>query len=139
MERGEILFLDYQQYTPGLEYHTLEVSLSKIIMKFAHLDFRNYLLSHQQIEYFQLAVTYQLLHAITLVGVSMAAVFIHSRLIRISQLAFVLGISFFSGSLYLYVFTGTKVLGMITPIGGLLLIIAWLLFAASLIRKSSTC
>jgi len=93
----------------------------------------------QQVEYFQLAVTYQLLHAITLVGVSIAAVFIHSRLIRISQLAFVLGISFFSGSLYLYVFTGTKVLGMITPIGGLLLIIAWLLFAASLIRKSSTC
>lgn len=93
----------------------------------------------QQVDYFQLAVTYQLLHAITLVTVSICAVFIHSRLIRLSQLAFVLGISFFSGSLYLYVFTGTKLLGMITPIGGLLLIIAWLLFAASLIRKSSTC
>jgi len=93
----------------------------------------------QQVEYFQLAVTYQLLHAITLLIVSLCGFFITSRCLRISQVAFVLGILLFSGSLYLYVFTGTKVLGMITPIGGLLFIIAWLMFAVSFIRKSSTC
>ncbi|WP_238596846.1 DUF423 domain-containing protein [Psychromonas sp. psych-6C06] len=93
----------------------------------------------QQVEYFQLAVTYQLLHAITLLAVSISAIFIHNRLLLISQIAFVLGIVFFSGSLYLYVFTGTKMLGMITPLGGLLLIFAWLIFAASIIRNSSKC
>ncbi len=88
------------------------------------------------VEYFQLAVTYQLLHAITLLAVSVVSLFHHNRCLLASQLCFVVGILFFSGSLYLYVFSGTKLLGMITPIGGLLLIIAWLLFAISLIKKS---
>lgn len=95
--------------------------------------------TEQQVEYFQLAVTYQLLHAITLLIVSVCALFIKNRYLLISQIAFVLGISFFSGSLYLYVFTGTKLLGMITPIGGLLLIIGWLMFATSIIRNSTKC
>jgi uncharacterized membrane protein YgdD (TMEM256/DUF423 family) len=92
-----------------------------------------------QVEYFQLAVTYQLLHAITLLAVSIVAFFISNRWIISSQISFVLGIILFSGSLYLYVFTGTKMLGMITPIGGLFLIIAWLMFAVSLFRKSTKC
>lgn len=95
--------------------------------------------NRQQIEYFQLAVTYQLLHAITLLAVSILGLFISNRYLVISQIAFVLGITFFSGSLYIYIFTGTKWLGMITPIGGLLLIIAWLMFAVSIFRKSSKC
>lgn len=93
----------------------------------------------QQVEYFQLAVNYQLLHAITLLAVSIGGLFFNNRYLIVSQIAFVLGIICFSGSLYLYVFTGTKVLGMITPIGGLLLIIAWLMFAVSIIRNSSKC
>lgn len=90
-----------------------------------------------QVEYFQLAVSYQLLHAITLLAVSILGLFITNRWLISSQISFVLGIAFFSGSLYLYVFTGTKMLGMITPIGGLLLIIAWILFAVSIISKSA--
>ncbi|WP_232772589.1 DUF423 domain-containing protein [Psychromonas sp. Urea-02u-13] len=93
----------------------------------------------EQVEYFQLAVNYQLLHAITLLAVSIVGLFITNRWLIISQISFVLGITFFSGSLYLYVFTGTKMLGMITPIGGLLLMIAWLMFAISIIRNSSKC
>ncbi|WP_413702324.1 DUF423 domain-containing protein [Psychromonas sp. KJ10-10] len=46
---------------------------------------------------------------------------------------------FFSASLYFYVLSGIKLLGAITPIGGLLLIIAWLLFAVSIFRKSVKC
>lgn len=93
----------------------------------------------QQVEYFKLAVHYQLLHAITLLIVSVCAFFINNRYFIFSQISFVLGISFFSGSLYLYVFTGIKLLGMITPIGGLLLIIAWLMFAVSIIRNNVKC
>ena len=92
-----------------------------------------------QVEYFQLAVTYQLLHAITLLVVTVVAFFNSNRYLISSQFCFVIGITFFSGSLYLYVFSGTKILGMITPIGGLFLIIAWLLFAVSLFRKNTRC
>lgn len=84
-----------------------------------------------QVEYFQLAVTYQLVHAITLLAVSVLSVFISSRLLMASKIALVTGICFFSGSLYLYVLTGMKMLGAITPIGGLLLIIGWLLLLLS--------
>jgi len=95
--------------------------------------------SPTMVEYFQLAVTYQLLHAIALLAVSLVGLLHENRFLLASQLCFVVGILFFSGSLYLYVFSGTKMLGMVTPVGGLLLIIAWLMFATSIIRKSVKC
>lgn len=39
------------------------------------------------------------------------------------------GVILFSGSLYALVLTGTRILGAITPIGGLLMIMAWVLLA----------
>lgn len=51
---------------------------------------------------------------------------------RWSQLLLLLGTLFFSGSIYVLVFTTTQalrqVMGPITPIGGLLMIAAWVLF-----------
>jgi uncharacterized membrane protein YgdD (TMEM256/DUF423 family) len=41
--------------------------------------------------------------------------------------AFILGIILFSGSLYTLSVTGIKLLGMITPIGGVLFIIGWVI------------
>jgi uncharacterized membrane protein YgdD (TMEM256/DUF423 family) len=39
------------------------------------------------------------------------------------------GIVVFSGSLYLLALTGERRLGMITPLGGLLFLVGWVLFA----------
>jgi uncharacterized membrane protein YgdD (TMEM256/DUF423 family) len=41
----------------------------------------------------------------------------------------VTGILLFSGSLYLLAFTGVKILGAVTPIGGLAFIAGWVLLA----------
>jgi len=49
--------------------------------------------------------------------------------LQASAICFVLGIFIFSGSLYTMAFTGITRLGMITPIGGVFLIVAWLLLA----------
>lgn len=87
----------------------------------------------KEMEYFQLAVTYQLFHAITLLAVCLLSLFITNAFLIASKIAFVLGVILFSGSLYMYVLTGTKILGAITPIGGLFLIVAWLLIALSLL------
>lgn len=46
---------------------------------------------------------------------------------------FLIGIVFFSGSLYLLVITKIKILGAITPIGGTLFLVGWL----SLVIKST--
>jgi len=92
--------------------------------------------SAEQVEYFQLAVTYQLFHSITLLAVSVLSVFINNRFLLSSKIAFVLGIFFFSGSLYLYVLTGTKLLAALTPLGGLCLIAAWLLVALAVLKRN---
>jgi uncharacterized membrane protein YgdD (TMEM256/DUF423 family) len=44
------------------------------------------------------------------------------------------GIVFFSGSLYVLALTGNRMLGAITPIGGVLFIVGWLLLAWRLRR-----
>jgi len=46
-----------------------------------------------------------------------------------SGVFFTLGILFFSGSLYALALSGVKILGAITPIGGVCFIIGWALFA----------
>jgi uncharacterized membrane protein YgdD (TMEM256/DUF423 family) len=52
---------------------------------------------------------------------------------RICWLLFV-GILFFSGSLYALALSGVRVLGAITPIGGLAFIAAWIWLGVDLIR-----
>ena len=53
-------------------------------------------------------------------------------------LCFLFGVILFSGSLYVLVIFDLKKAGMITPIGGVLFIIGWLLFAFSIIRAKNT-
>lgn len=48
----------------------------------------------------------------------------------------VLGIVVFSGSLYLLAVTGTRWLGAVTPLGGLLMIAGWVLAAWSAFRSA---
>ena len=45
-----------------------------------------------------------------------------------------LGIVFFSGSLYILALTQIKILGAITPIGGLLFIAGWLMLVIATIK-----
>src|SRR5438046_1844142 len=69
---------------------------------------------------YEKAVFYHFIHAI---GMLIAA---RSPLVCWLLLA---GIAFFSGSLYLLAVTGHRMLGAITPIGGVFFIAAWLVFA----------
>ncbi len=50
-----------------------------------------------------------------------------TKFLRYAAFAFLLGILFFSGSLYLLCITGYGVLGAITPIGGVLFTAGWVL------------
>lgn len=53
-------------------------------------------------------------------------------------LCFLIGVVFFSGSLYVYVLTGFKTAAMITPVGGSLFLIGWIFFAISVVRTKNT-
>lgn len=88
-----------------------------------------------QISQVQLAAQYQLFHAITLLVVSLLNSILFSRLLSVSLYCFSLGALCFSGSLYYLVFFDSKALVLITPLGGLLLILAWLFVASAMFFK----
>lgn len=93
--------------------------------------------SVKQIGYVELASQYQLFHAIALIVISLLREFHTSKLLLASQLCLLSGCLCFSGSLYYLVFTGSKLFVMITPMGGSLLIIGWLLIAFAMFFKGN--
>ena len=89
-------------------------------------------LSPDMFQVFEVAVRYQMYHALGLIAVAWATSQWSSQLIAASGWLFVAGIVIFSGSLYILSLTGVRWLGAITPIGGVAFIIGWgcLLWAA---------
>jgi len=75
---------------------------------------------------FQTGVQYQMFHALALLALAVLAKQVISNTLLLAGVLFVLGILLFSGSLYLLALTGTRTLGMITPIGGLAFLGGWL-------------
>jgi len=78
---------------------------------------------------FQTGVQYQMFHALALLAVAVLAKQMSSATLLTAGVLFALGIVLFSGSLYLLALTGTRGLGMITPIGGLAFLGGWLCLA----------
>ena len=82
-------------------------------------------LSAEQLESWDTAVRYHLLHSVALLALALFAIET-GRSIQWPAWLFSLGILFFSGSIYLLVLTGQRWLGPVTPLGGLCLIAGWL-------------
>jgi len=80
---------------------------------------------------YEKAVFYQFIHAMALLvvaGLGLANVFSAVQVQPIGVL-FLSGIIFFSGSLYALALSGVKMLGAITPIGGICFLLGWLMLA----------
>ena len=84
-------------------------------------------LSDRALEIFETAARYQMYHALALFLV--AVLLSRSQPLPTSLVAagyaFIAGILIFSGSLYALSLSGVKVLGAITPLGGLAFLIGW--------------
>lgn len=78
-------------------------------------------LDPEKLDAYHTAVRYQMIHALLLVAIGLAATDLPGSLVGL----FVGGVVLFSGSIYGLVLTGWWVLGPVTPIGGTLLIVAW--------------
>lgn len=90
---------------------------------------------------FKTGILYHLLHALLLLGIAGLSNFLSEKDLKISFYLLVIGKLFFSGSIYLLAtkpIHGLEVgfLGPVTPIGGLLLISAWIYVATSALRKT---
>lgn len=84
-------------------------------------------LSPYLLNVFQTAVLYQLIHALGLLGiVALLSRSERSKGLLVSAALMVIGTILFSGSLYLLTLSSWRV-GLITPLGGFLLISAWIM------------
>lgn len=85
------------------------------------------MLSTDMLAVWQTAAHYQLIHGLGLLLLAALSHYLDSRLAVWSSGLMTAGIVIFSGSLYVLALSGLRVLGAITPVGGLLLILSWLM------------
>jgi len=82
-------------------------------------------LSPEMSAVFETGVRYHMYHSLGVLISGWAWISWKHPLFRYAALAFILGILFFSGSLYVLSLTEVRWFGAITPIGGLLFLMGW--------------
>ncbi|MGD9944469.1 MAG: DUF423 domain-containing protein [Burkholderiaceae bacterium] len=82
-------------------------------------------LSAEMLAVFETGVRYQMYHALALCLTSWICARWQGRVLLAAGCAFAVGIALFSGSLYLLALTGVSRLGLITPFGGVAMLIGW--------------
>lgn len=95
------------------------------------------ILSVEMLSVYKTAVDYQMWHAL---GLGLIAILRHhmpeATLLKWAGWLMLIGILLFSGSLYLLAILNIKWLGMITPLGGVAFLLAWLLLAVFAFQPS---
>ena len=86
-------------------------------------------LAPDRLQLWDTAVRYHFFHALGLLGVGLALRTLDDGALRLAAVLLLAGVVLFSGSLYALALGAPRALGMLTPVGGLAWIAAWLLFA----------
>jgi uncharacterized membrane protein YgdD (TMEM256/DUF423 family) len=84
---------------------------------------------------YEIAVRYQMYHALALVLTGMLAQARPGRWLDAAGWCFTFGVLLFSGLLYALVFSGVTILGAIVPIGGVAMIAGWFALAVASLRE----
>lgn len=88
----------------------------------------NDVLTPQKLASWELAVQYQLIHAIGIILISLLATQIQSqKLLSLCNWLLAIGVVLFSGSIYAMALGAPSWLGMVAPLGGSAFMLAWLL------------
>ena len=90
----------------------------------------------QRLGWWDTASKYHLIHALAVAFTAVLAAHVDGPSPRLAGWLFTGGIVLFSGSLYAMTLTNLKVLGAVTPIGGLLLLAGWALVGYSALQLS---
>ena len=79
-----------------------------------------------QLAIWETAVRYQMYHALALLGIAVLAQVRPGVWLFRAAICMLVGVCLFSGSLYVLLFSGIRLIGIITPVGGVCLIAGWL-------------
>lgn len=88
------------------------------------------------LQIFETGARYQMYHAL---AIGLAALAMREAGVNAAQFAaalFLTGIVLFSGSLYLLALTGSKMLGIVTPFGGVAFLLGWAALAWSAMKRA---
>jgi uncharacterized membrane protein YgdD (TMEM256/DUF423 family) len=91
-------------------------------------------LSVEMLAVWRTGVEYQFYHALALLLLGLLARQTPSAAFNASGVCFSLGVLLFSGSLYALALSGVKVIGAVTPIGGLFFLAGWSLLGYAALK-----
>jgi len=92
-------------------------------------------LAAERLQLWDTAARYQFLQSLGLIGVGLTLRLFDAAFLRAAALLLLGGVLLFSGSLYALALGAPRLLGALTPLGGLAWISAWLLFAVGALRR----
>ena len=92
-------------------------------------------LAPDRLQVYETAVRYHFFHALGLLGIGLTLRFVDTRPVRWAALLVLVGVVLFSGSLYALTFGAPRLLGIVTPFGGLALIAGWISYAVGMWRS----
>ena len=92
-------------------------------------------LSEDMMSVYQTGSHYHLIHALALLGIGILARQMDVTAIKVAGISMIFGILVFSGSLYALAISGVRILGAITPIGGVGFMIGWAALAVAAIQN----
>ena len=96
--------------------------------------FSDHLIYFDRVGTFETAVRFQFYHTFFLFFLGFSYDFANIKLLRYAFLVCIIGVILFSGSLYVLCLTNMSFFGLITPLGGILLMFAWVIYVFSLIK-----
>lgn len=92
-------------------------------------------LAPDRLELFELAARYQLMHALALLATAWAAQRWPGAMTSAAGWLFVVGVLIFCGTIYALAFGAPRILGAVTPIGGVSLILGWMMLGLAALRS----
>jgi uncharacterized membrane protein YgdD (TMEM256/DUF423 family) len=92
-------------------------------------------LTPDQLHVYETAVMYHFFNALGLLGIGLTLRFVNGPAVRWAAVLILVGIVLFSCSLYALTFGAPRLIGVVTPFGGLILMAGWVCFAAGVWRS----
>lgn len=94
-------------------------------------------ISSEMLSVFETGVRYQMYHTFALFIVGWALQSRPNRKISVAGWLFAAGVVLFSASLYALAMSGIRILGFVTPVGGLLFLAGWLMLTLGFLEKGT--
>jgi uncharacterized membrane protein YgdD (TMEM256/DUF423 family) len=91
-------------------------------------------LTPDQLHVYETAVMYHFFNALGLLGIGLTLRFVNRPAVRWAAVLILVGIVLFSCSLYALTFGAPRLVGVVTPFGGLTLMAGWICFASGVWR-----